>query len=134
MHLRRSNRSEPPTILATARARALVAAILGAATALGLGCGANRLHTLEVPVDDDAGVHGIAVDPLSELPHATDSVRDGDRVATLRSPLGTEAVAALIRRVFESFRARTTASMEPDLDESIVDLLVDGEARSRYAV
>lgn len=108
-------RSSRPSSLRFSSALACVAA---------LGCGAQHLRTLDAPPEADGG--GVApVDPQSTLPRPLDVAREGDVVATLRAPLPSEAIAEVVRRLFEAFHARSTASVEDDLDDTILDLRID---------
>jgi hypothetical protein len=87
------------------------------------GCGARRLHTLEAPPDQDAGPVA-PVDPTSALPKPTDFVTSNAVVATLRAPVPPEQIAAIVHRLFQTFHERSTAALEPDLDDVIADLNV----------
>jgi hypothetical protein len=111
MRLLKSRRSE----IAFACALALV------------GCGAQRLHTLDAPADQDAGPVA-PVDPQSALPKPSDTAKPGDVVATLRAPVPPEEIAAIVHRLFQTFHERSTAAIEPDLDELIADLNVPPQA------
>lgn len=71
---------------------------------------------------------GVAVEPISALPKPSDRAFGGEGVATLRAPVPTEQIMGLVRRLFEAFHAREVALLEPDLDESILDLRSDGES------
>ena len=88
-----------------------------------IACGARRLHTLEAPPDQDAGPVA-PVDPTSVLPKPSDVATSGAVVATLRAPVPPEEIASIVRRLFQTFHERSTAALEPDLDEIISDLNV----------
>jgi len=85
------------------------------------GCGAQHLKTLDTPPDEDAGPVA-PVDPQSALPKPKDVAKTNDVVATLRAPVPQEAVDALVHHLFEMFHDRSTAPLEDDLDDTIVDL------------
>jgi len=68
----------------------------------------------------------MAVDPMGELPHASDMATPNEYAVTLRAPVSTELVNALVRRLFESFHSRSTSAIEADLDDDIVELRFDG--------
>lgn len=82
-----------------------------------------------------AGSGGVPVDPVSSLPKPTDKGAAAEGVTTLRTPVPTDAVMALVRRLFEAFHERDTALVESDLDEVIVDLRTESEpTRPRYTI
>jgi hypothetical protein len=112
MPTRSSKRSEPLVL------QALILACISA-------CAAAPLKTRDAPPPETSGA--VAVDPVPVLPRATDRALSSDGVATLRAPVPREAVAALVRRWFDAFHARDTSGLEPDLDETIVDLRTDYE-------
>jgi len=96
-------------------------------------CGPGVVRTASAP--PTAGSDGIPVEPVSSLPKPSDRAAAGDGAVTLRAPVSTEQVMALVRRLFEAFHAREPAVIEPDLDDNIVDLRSDGEsARARWSV
>lgn len=96
-------------------------------------CGPHVVRTADSP--PTAGSEGLPIEPVSTLPKPSDRANVGDGVATLRAPVSTEQVMALVRRLFEAFHARDTAAIEPDLDDNIVDLRSDGEStRVRLSV
>ena len=88
-------------------------------------CGAGALKTADAPHPESST--GVPVDPVSSVPAPGDRAAAVEGVATLRAPVSTEAVMALVRRVFEAFHARETSNLEPDLDDAIVDVRAEGE-------
>ncbi len=100
-----------------------VAVVTGVMTA----CGPRPLRTAGSPPPADST--GISVDPISSVPGAADRATVAESVVTLRAPVGTEAVMALVRRVFEAFHARDARSLEIDLDESILDVKAEGQVQ-----
>ncbi len=114
MPLRRSNRSD----------RSFSAfALLAFVAPLCVSCGAQRLKTLDAPPDRDSGPVA-PVDPESALPKPTDFGKTTDVVATLRAPVPAQEIAGIVHRLFEMFHEKSTAVLEPDLDDTIVDLNV----------
>jgi hypothetical protein len=101
--------------------RSIAFAIACAFSIVIAGCGARRLHTLEAPPDQDAGPVA-PVDPTPALPKPTDVTASGAVVATLRAPVPPEQIAAIVHRLFQAFHERSTAAIEPDLDDVISDL------------
>lgn len=101
--------------------------LLAVVAALGLSaaCSAKPLRTAGSPPPVDS--NGIAVDPISSVPSAADKATATDSVVTLRAPVGTEAVMALVRRVFEAFHARDARALDVDLDDSVVDVRADNQ-------
>lgn len=99
-------------------ALALLLAVAGAA------CGPSIVRTADAPHPEAST--GVPVDPVSSVPAAADRAAAGEGVVTLRAPVSTEAVMALVRRVFEAFHARETSGLEPDLDDNIVDVRAEG--------
>ena len=93
-----------------------------------LGCGARQLKTIDPP-DPEVEKKGrvMAVDPMGELPHPTDLASPVEAVVTLRAPVATEAITAMVRRVFESFHSRALSPIELDLEETIIDLASPNE-------
>jgi len=96
-----------------------------AALGFAAACSAKPLRTAGSPPPADS--NGIAVDPISSVPGATDKATATDTVVTLRAPVGTEAVMALVRRVFEAFHARDARALDVDLDDSVVDVRADNQ-------
>jgi hypothetical protein len=88
-------------------------------------CGSRQLRTIDPPSADASGP-SMAVDPMGELPRASDMATPNEYAVTLRAPVSTELVSALVRRLFESFHARSTAAIDADLDDDIVELRFDG--------
>jgi hypothetical protein len=101
--------------------------VLAVVVALGLAaaCSPRPLRTADSPPPVDS--KGIAVDPISSVPGAADKATVTDSVVTLRAPVATEAVMALVRRVFEAFHARDARALDVDLDDSIVDVRADNQ-------
>lgn len=109
------------------RSELLVLALVAA----GFACGPRPVRTADAPLTEAST--GVPVDPVSSVPPPADRANAVDSVVTLRAPVGTEAVMALVRRVFEAFHARDTAGLEIDADESIVDIRSENEmARARW--
>lgn len=96
-----------------------------AAAALGFACSAQPLRTADAPHPEAST--GVPVDPISSVPKPADRAAAVDGVVTLRAPVSTEAVMALVRRVFEAFHARETSGIELDLDDTIVDVRAENE-------
>ena len=94
---------------------------------LALACGPRPLRTAGSPPPVDST--GISVDPISSVPGAADHATVTESVVTLRAPVGTEAVMALVRRVFEAFHARDARSLEVDLDDNIIDVKSEPQAQ-----
>ncbi len=110
-------RSRPSDLIsATSWGSALACLVL----LVGAGCGARPLRTSEARTESDAGA--VPVDPVTSLPRPADLAKAGDTVAALRTPLPEAAVLGVVRHLFEAFHARSTAPIEPDLDELIVDI------------
>lgn len=102
-------------------------------TLVGLGgaCGPRPFRTADAPLTEAST--GVPVDPVSSVPAPTDRAIAVEGVVTLRAPVSTEAVMALVRRVFEAFHARETAGLELDFDESIIDIRSESEiAKARW--
>jgi hypothetical protein len=97
------------------------------AVAMGLAaaCGPRPLRTAGSPPPADST--GIAVDPISSVPGAADHALATESVVTLRAPVGTEAVMALVRRVFEAFHARDARAIDVDLDDNIIDVKAENQ-------
>ncbi|MBI2390001.1 MAG: hypothetical protein HYV09_10460 [Deltaproteobacteria bacterium] len=111
--------------------RGLAAVI--AACALAVACGGRPVRTADAP--PTAGSGGVPVDPVSSLPKLADKSAAAEGVTTLRTPIPTDAVMALVRRLFEAFHEREPALIEPDLDDVIVDLRSESEpTRPRYTI
>jgi hypothetical protein len=91
----------------------------------GGACGAQAIRTADAPHPESST--GVPVDPVSSVPKPADRAAAGEGVVTLRAPVATEAVMALVRRVFEAFHARETSGIEQDLDDNIVDVRAEGE-------
>jgi hypothetical protein len=113
-------RSSRPSDCALALAVALGGVIAGASCA-------QPLRTADAPPPVASGA--VPVDPISHLPRTIDKAPTDVVVTTLRTPVGTEAIGALVRRLFEGFHARSTAAIEVDVDETVVDLRLDGETQ-----
>ncbi len=105
--------------------RTLLSLTAPLAFALVFSCAARPLKTADSAPTATSG--GAPVDPISSVPRPVDRATVNDGVATLRTPIATEAIHALVRRVFEGFHRRDPGPLEPDLDESIVDLRADNE-------
>lgn len=101
-------------------------AIAGALLLCVAGCGPRALRTADAP--PTAGSAGVPVEPVSTLPKPCDRAAAGEGVVTLRAPVSTEQVMAMVRRLFEAFHARDTNGFELDLDDYLVDLRSDGES------
>jgi hypothetical protein len=91
----------------------------------GYACGTQAIRTANEPHPEAST--GVPVDPVSSVPKPADRAAAGEGVVTLRAPVSTEAVMALVRRVFEAFHARETSGIELDLDDNIVDVRAEGE-------
>jgi hypothetical protein len=83
-------------------------------------CAARPLRTLDAP--PEAPRTGIPVDPVSSIPKPTDNAGAKEGVVTLRTPIATEAVMAIVHRLFEAFHGKSTTPLEGDLDDPVVDL------------
>jgi len=94
---------------------------------LSLACGPRPLRTAGSPPPVDS--LGISVDPISSVPSAADRATATESVVTLRAPVGTEAVMALVRRVFEAFHARDARALEVDLDDNIIDVRAENQVQ-----
>jgi hypothetical protein len=88
-------------------------------------CGPRPFKTADGPLTEAST--GVPVDPVSSVPKPADRAAATEGVVTLRAPVGTEAVMALVRRVFEAFHARETSGIDLDLDETIVDVRAENE-------
>lgn len=95
-----------------------------------VACGPRPMRTAGSPPPVDST--GISVDPISSVPGPADRATVTESVVTLRAPVGTEAVMALVRRVFEAFHARDARSLEPDLDDNILDVKAEGPQKARW--
>ncbi len=116
-----SRRSEAP--FAAACASALLASALLAS------CAARPIRTVDaLPAAPSVA---IPVDPISSIPTATDKAVAGEGVVTLRTPIGTEQVTALVHRLFEAFHARSLAPIDSDFDDVVVDLASGDAGRPR---
>ncbi len=91
----------------------------------GIACGPRVVRTADAPHPEASS--GVPVDPVSSVPAPADRAAAGEGVVTLRAPVSTEAVMALVRRVFDAFHARETSGIEQDLDDNIVDVRAEGE-------
>lgn len=90
-----------------------------------VACSPRPFRTADAPPGEPST--GVPVDPVSSVPKSGDRAVAGDGVVTLRAPVGTEAVMALVRRLFEAFHARETSGIDLDLDDTIVDVRAEGE-------
>lgn len=122
-----------PTPSSKRSERPPVSALLAlACVSLVSACGATHFATRDTPPPETTGA--VAVDPITALPRATDRATSTDGVATLRTPVPREAIAALVRRLFEAFHARDVSGIEADVDDNVLDLRFDYETtRSRFA-
>lgn len=119
MPIRSSRRSE---------SRAVVVVLLGLAPAA-FACSSRGFRTADAPPAAHSG--GIPVDPVSSIPKPNDRAAASELVATLRAPVATEAVAALVRRVFEAFHARDASGIDGELDDLVVDLRPEGSETTK---